>query len=303
MGNIAVVLTDACNARDRLGAPADLRVDVLAHGDDWAVEDVLCTHRPSDPQLEEQHDLYRVALVGAGTFQCYGALGRELLTPGSLLLGNARECFECGHEHGTGDRCLAFAYSPEMLERLAFDAGVRGKPRLGVLRVPPLQALAPLVAEACAAWDAVPESVDRGVWEELGVRFAVAAVRHAGEPTRAPRCPANAERGIVRAVHLIERDPGAPLVLDALAREANLSRYHFVREFARVTGLTPHRYLTRARLRQAAVRLAAHDGRVIDVAMASGFNDVSNFNHAFRSEFGTTPLEHRARLRRRSLRH
>jgi hypothetical protein len=26
---------------------------------------------------------------------------------------------------------------------------------------------------------------------------------------------------------------------------------------------------------------------------------VSNFNHAFRAEFGTTPLEQRARLRRR----
>lgn len=301
MGNIAAVLADACDTRDRLGASADLRVTLLARGADWAVEDVLCTHRPGDSRFEEQHELYRVALVGAGTFQCCGALGRELLTPGSLLLGNAHECFECGHEHGTGDRCLAFAYSQEMLERLAFDAGVRGKLRLGTLRVPPIQRLATLVADACAAWDAVPGSVDRGVWEELGVRFAAAAVRHAGEPARAPRGPANAERGIARVARLIERDPGAPLALDTLAREAKVSRYHFVREFARVTGLTPHRYLTRARLRQAAVRLVTDDARVIDVALACGFNDVSNFNHAFRGEFGTTPLQYRAR--RRSQRH
>ena len=32
------------------------------------------------------------------------------------LLGNAGECFECGHDHGGGDRCLAFAYSQDMLE-------------------------------------------------------------------------------------------------------------------------------------------------------------------------------------------
>ena len=77
-----------------------------------------------------------------------------------------------------------------------------------------------------------------------------------------------------------------------------MSRFHFVRAFARVTGLTPHRYLRRARLRKAAVRLATNDARVVDVAMMSGFRDVSNFNHAFRAEFGMAPLEHRARRRR-----
>ena len=83
-----------------------------------------------------------------------------------------------------------------------------------------------------------------------------------------------------------------------LAHEAGLSPFHFVRAFARVTGLTPHRYLKRARLRQAAVRLATNDARVIDIALESGFRDVSNFNHAFRAEFGAAPLAHRKRLRR-----
>jgi AraC-like DNA-binding protein len=87
--------------------------------------------------------------------------------------------------------------------------------------------------------------------------------------------------------------------LQTLGREASLSRFHFLRAFAQVTGLTPHRYVTRARLRSAAVRLVATDARVIDVALECGYRDVSNFNRAFRAEFGTTPLEHRARLRRR----
>src|SRR5690606_16798694 len=82
-----------------------------------------------------------------------------------------------------------------------------------------------------------------------------------------------------------------------LAREANLSRFHFVRAFARVTSLTPHRYLLRARLRAAAVRLATQDLRIVDVAMMSGFGDVSSFNRAFRAEFGTTPRAYRARRR------
>jgi AraC-like DNA-binding protein len=271
---------------------------VLAEGDDWCAEDVLCTHRPSDAGYEEQHRLYRVALVGAGAFQCRAARGRELLTPGSLLLGNAQESFECGHEHTTGDRCLAFAYSPAMLERLVFDAGVRGKPRLGALRVPPVRALAPLVAEACTAWAAPAERVGLGAWEELAVRLAAAAARLGADASREPRGPANAERGVARAVQLIEKGPGAPLTIGGLAREARLSRFHFLRAFARVTGLTPHQYVMRTRLRRAAVRLATTDARVIEVAMASGFPDVSNFNHAFRAEFGATPREQRARLKR-----
>jgi AraC-like DNA-binding protein len=293
-----MLLADAVCERERLGAPPGLIARLLAEDDDWDVEDVVCTYRPGDASFEERHARYRIALVGFGTFQCRNTRGRELLTPGSLLLGNARDCFECGHEHGSGDRCLAFGYAPEMFERLAFEAGVRGKPRLAAVRVPPLAALAPLVAEACAMWARADASSARAAWQEIGVRVAAAAARLAAAPTRAPRSPANAERGVARAIRLIERDPRAPLALAELARVASLSRFHFLRAFARVTGLTPHRYLTRARLRHAAVLLATRDARVIDVAMMSGFRDVSSFNHAYRAEFGTTPRDHRARLRR-----
>jgi AraC family transcriptional regulator len=298
LAKIAVSLDDAVRERERLGAPPGLTSRLLADGDGWAVEDVICTYRPGDASFEERHDRYRVALVGFGTFQCRGASGRELLTPGSLLLGNARDCFECGHEHGLGDRCLAFAYAPEMFEQLAFEAGVRGKPRLKALRVPPLAALAPLVAETCATWAQAEHSPVLDAWEELGIRVAAAAARVAAGPSRAPRSPANAERGVARAVRLIEREPRAALALDELAREASLSRFHFVRAFARFTGLTPHRYVLRARLRRAAVLLATSDARIIDVAMTSGFRDVSRFNHAYRAEFAATPREHRLRLRR-----
>jgi AraC-like DNA-binding protein len=301
LGKIAVLLDDAVRERERLGTAPGLRSRLLAEGDDLSVEDVICTYRPSDAAFEERHDRYRVALVGFGTFQCRGTAGRELLTPGSWLLGNARDSFECGHEHGQGDRCLAFGYAPEMFERLAFEAGVRGKPRLKALRVPPLAVLAPLVAETCAAWAKTDGSTAFAAWPELAVRIAAAAARLAAEPSRSPRSPANAERGVARAARLIEREPRAPLALDDLAREASLSRYHFLRAFARFTGLTPHRYVLRARLRRAAVLLATNDARVIDVAMTSGFRDVSSFNHAYRVEFGTTPREHRKHLRRAGL--
>jgi AraC family transcriptional regulator len=62
-----------------------------------------------------------------------------------------------------------------------------------------------------------------------------------------------------------------------------------LRTFEYVVGVTPHQYVLRARLREAAMRLADERGRVLDVAFDCGFGDVSNFNRAFRAEFGANP--------------
>ena len=83
----------------------------------------------------------------------------------------------------------------------------------------------------------------------------------------------------------------------SLAKEADLSPFHFLRTFEAVTGTTPHQYMRRMKLRAAAVRLSSSETRIVDVALESGFGDVSNFNRAFRAEFGVTPTTYRLRHR------
>jgi AraC family transcriptional regulator len=90
-------------------------------------------------------------------------------------------------------------------------------------------------------------------------------------------------------VRMIERNPHAKLTLASLARQTGLSPYHFLRTFQQLTGLTPHQYILRARLREAAMRLVAEPDKILDVALDCGFGDVSNFNRAFRTEFGVSP--------------
>ena len=82
-----------------------------------------------------------------------------------------------------------------------------------------------------------------------------------------------------------------------MAREARLSPYHFLRTFQRLTGVTPHQYVLRARLRQAALRLVSGGDKIVDVALDCGFGDLSNFNRAFRAEFRLSPRAYRLRLR------
>ena len=262
---------------------------VLARGDGWAVADVVCTCGPDDRPYEEQHSCFSIAIVLAGSFQYRSSAGRGVMTPGSLMLGNRGECFECGHEHGEGDRCLSFSYEPEYFERLTGDA-VRGPDHLGfdVARLPPLRVLAPVVARAAAG----VSDPHRVAWEELAVELAARAVSAAaGASADQDSVPADAEARVTRAVRLIDCRPDSPLTLERLARVARLSPFHFLRTFERVTGITPHQYVLRARLRHAAIRLAGGSEKVVDIALDCGFGDVSNFNRAFRTEFGVSPRE------------
>ena len=291
MAKIAVELEEALKRRALSGVPGKTMARRLAEGDGWTVSDVVCTSGPQDRPFEERHSGFSIAIVAAGSFQYRSGAGGELMTPGSLLLGNAGQCFECSHEHGTGDRCLSFGYSPDYFERLAADAGVfRAKSNFGTLRLPPLRALSALVAGACAG-------ISRTVnfpWEELSLRLAAQTMQlvrgFSAEPHDAT--PSAVAR-VTRTIRMIERHPDAGLNLGSLAREAGLSPFHFLRTFERLTGVTPHKYVLRARLREAATRLAAEPARVLDIALDCGFGDVSNFNHAFRAEFGVSPRIYR----------
>jgi len=59
--------------------------------------------------------------------------------------------------------------------------------------------------------------------------------------------------------------------------------------FVRVTGVTPHQYLVRTRLRRAAALLADPDRRIGDIALEVGFGDLSNFVRTFHRAAGMSP--------------
>lgn len=297
MGKIALDVDRALALRARSGAPGRTTASRLAQGAGWSVEDVICTSGPADRPFEEQHRSVAIAIVISGTFQYRASSADELMTPGSLLLGNPGQPFECAHAHGAGDRCVAFRFAPHLFEQLAADAGVaRGERSFRASRVPPLKVLATLVARS-ALGVSVPAPEQ---WEEIAYRLAALAVGLcAGARLRAGNVPDGALARTTDSVRRIERDPAAAWTLSQLASEARLSPFHYLRTFTRVTGVTPHQFILRARLRLAAIHLAAADARVIEVAGAAGFQDLSNFNHSFRAEYGVAPRRYRSMVSRR----
>ena len=262
----------------------------LASGEGWAVSEVVCTAGPLDRPFEEQHTQTSIAIVMGGTFQYRSSTGRDLMTPGSVLLGNAGEGFICGHEHGTGDRCVAFSYVPEFFERLA-DQVEGGSIRFKVPRLPPIRAFAPLVAKAAT----ILAGGDAMTCEELSVQLATKAIQAAHGVERSPAggSPSSLAR-VTRVVRMIENDADIPQDLSSLAQVARLSPYHFLRTFEELTGTTPHQYLLRMRLRRAAIRLRSEPTKISDIALGCGFGDISNFNRTFRAEFGVNPRTYRS---------
>jgi AraC family transcriptional regulator len=111
------------------------------------------------------------------------------------------------------------------------------------------------------------------------------------------RAPTPAQTQTMLAVaRAIDEDVSGDHSLRALAAQASMSTFHFIRCFKRVVGTTPHAYVRIARLR-AAGRLLCDPGLPISsVAFEVGFQDLSVFNHAFRQTFGLTPRELRASL-------
>lgn len=291
MAKIALALQSALARRRALGEPGRAAPRVLARGDGWSVADVVCTSGPADQPFEEQHSHYSIAIVLAGSFQYRSRAGQALMTPGSLMLGNAGHCFECGHEHAEGDRCVSFWYAPHYLERLVADAGHKGRRDFGTPRIPPVRSIAPLVASTAANVVAAGEVS----WHELSVHLAARVARLAAGLSPAYRAPRHAEARVTQTVRLIDEDPAANLALDTMSRHAGVSPYHFLRTFQRLTGVTPHQYIVRARVREAAIRLLARRGKVLDIALDCGFGDVSNFNRTFRGEFGLSPRAYQQR--------
>ena len=134
-------------------------------------------------------------------------------------------------------------------------------------------------------------------WEELSVRLAVRTVNLVRGGPSPSRAPLNAEARVSRAVRTIDEHPDAAFTLERLAAGAGLSPFHFLRTFRHLTGVTPYQYVMRVRLREAALRLVTESRNVLDVALDCGFGDVSNFNRAFRTEFGVTPMNYRRAMR------
>lgn len=84
---------------------------------------------------------------------------------------------------------------------------------------------------------------------------------------------------------------GENLSLSELAAIANLSPYHFTRQFKQATNLSPSQFLLKLRLEKAEILLQNPKLSIANIALQTGFSNQSHFTRVFKSHFGFTPLK------------
>lgn len=279
-------LAMALRRKSEMGESGSSQERILALGYCWRVVDIVCTCGSRDRPFEERQRSMSISLVLSGAFAYRSDGGTTLLSAGSWLLVNPDRAFECSHPHGEGDRCLSFQFSPELFEHLAHEAGA-ARARFEHHRLPPLRQLARLTARAAAAVD------QRDSFEEIALELAGAVIPLAAAPRAHATTTTGYSHRIASVLQRLESDFQAPHSLSELARDAGLSPYYFLRAFKSATGITPHQWILRARLRNAAQLLVTTRAAVTDIALDVGFEDLSNFIRSFRAEFGASPRQYR----------
>lgn len=139
------------------------------------------------------------------------------------------------------------------------------------------------------------ETPEPMLWQSLGHALLWRVLLlGAGTPAKLPRgglAPWQAKRTTEYLADNLERR----VTLEELAAVARLSPFHFARAFARTVGMPPYRYQRKLRMERACKLLATSDLRIIDVALAVGYESPQALARVFSAALGMTPSEWRRR--------
>ena len=132
--------------------------------------------------------------------------------------------------------------------------------------------------------------------ESLATILSVHLIRHiVGSHRLPPSADGVLPRSKLHTVieYIMEDLEGSP-TLGQMAAVANLSPYHFARQFKAATGLAPHQYVISRRIERAQNLLRTDDELGLgEVALRVGFSDQSKFSFHFKRIVGVTPRQFR----------
>jgi AraC-like DNA-binding protein len=188
-----------------------------------------------------------------------------------------------------------FSFSPELLwgvfsldERRRFELCSEGPtlPRFLPSTHPAAQRLATLVQR----------EEQYGMLTQRAEAFAIfaAVFDEQLDPPRPPASPGPSARH--RFQQLVAQMPDVEMIHQTagqLARFCGCSARHFNRLFRKHFGVSVRSRQTELRLLKARQLLDATNDRVVEIAIASGYRNLSLFNSLFKRRFGMTPTEWR----------
>lgn len=89
----------------------------------------------------------------------------------------------------------------------------------------------------------------------------------------------------------LENNYAEHIVLDELSTIAGMNKYSLLRNFTKLKGITPYRYLENIRVNKAK-KLLEKGVEPINAAIQTGFVDQSHFTNFFKNFIGLTPKQY-----------
>lgn len=117
------------------------------------------------------------------------------------------------------------------------------------------------------------------------VARAYGGLKPAAEPSRGGLAPWQVKRACDR----LDSDLAGKVSLQQIAAELGLSISHFSRAFRMSTGLPPHRWLLRQRVKAAKQLMTVRDLPLSEIAISAGFANQSHFTRVFSQTVGVSP--------------
>ena len=97
---------------------------------------------------------------------------------------------------------------------------------------------------------------------------------------------------LLRVVDFILSHLDTDVSLLTLAEQANVSPFHFARQFRDTVRLTPHQFVLRQRIQKSINLIRIGKLPLAQIAVEAGFYDQAQFTRAFRRVTGTTPAQY-----------
>lgn len=139
------------------------------------------------------------------------------------------------------------------------------------------------------AYPGVRQVLDRGC---LTLFFAYLNMLCSGTEHLFDREERAAHPLVEQVASYIDRHMEEKISLDCLAGQAHMSKYHFLRKFKELTGMTVHSYVVNKRLIRACEALR-EGASVTESWQCAGFADYTSYLRSFRQNFGISPGQYR----------
>ena len=243
---------------------------------------------------KHRHDSYAVAITDAGLqeFDYRGATRRS--APGQVVVLHPDEPHDgrAGTDAGFGYRIL-YLDPRRVAEALRASAGAALPLPFVAEVVSHNPSLSQAVDEAFLGFPAPPEPLALdAIFESLSRALLEADPSLA----RRRRAAANDERAIDRARAFLDAECGRPVASAELEAITGHDRFSFTRQFRRLCGTSPYRYLLLRRLDHARSRILA-GLPLAQVALDTGFADQAHMSRLFRGAYGLSPARFRTLVR------